>query len=306
MPSPCTVAQAMSALVKMVRLRRTEDAIYWYNHLCVHFHNDSFRLHRRLLILSAEDCIEVPVQSMVYDWYKKALSKKYDKTDFLASYLIAVICSTENWWQQDNGNSYILHWRLAEKRFRSTEHSPTANPLEAFELMQDAILDGNSLEACYQHMRFINLKGNRIEEAKWLRDTAVSLFNLSARMVAQVHLTHGRMLSFDDNWLGQAVYRLSGRSLGGKGFTEPSNEYVIHLIQKSIQEATEAPRTPPPWTQDGIHCSGKDTRFAGLLSSMVGCCNMYHRHGVLDPNHPWDDTSRSTEALASYLETRHV
>jgi hypothetical protein len=308
--SPGSIAQSMSALVKMVRLRRTEDAIYWFKHIHALFPADHFRLYRRMLIIGAEDCINVEVQSQVYEWYKRALSSKNSESVLnLGCYLLARICATENWWQQDSGQRYILSWAIAEIEQNSRTITHTSE--EQLEILMDMALkefaincksDGPKKvnpEVFIQHMLFRRNNGNHADYANAMVSAATKLGLIHCRATAQTFASNGKILGKqDDNWLGQALWRLCGLPLGEAPILPL--EDVDMLIAKA-NNRLETPEVPPAYTQDGIHCSGKDRRFAGMLPSMVGCCNMFNLKGRLDPSDQWPNHTTDNNVLKETL-----
>ena len=290
----------MSSLVKCVRLRRTDDAIYWYTHILHCFPDQTYRLDRRVLIMAAEDCIEAPIQSTVYDWFKGVAHVPSIDRHGLTCYLLAMMCSTDNWWKQPSGQKYILGWRLAEKHNRSIEDQTFTKDSE-WDRLVTAVAKKDTPTALQAHMRLMKLGYPKTKYAQWLLDTSTSTFNLPARMVSQCTVVNAKALGFDDNWLGQALWRLLGNELGSGVYTEPDSSHVDAVRGAAITEVYTKPRTSPAWAMDGIHCTGKDRRFAGIISSMVGCCNAYNKWGVLDPDHVWDSHIYSSDILRKHL-----
>src|SRR4029077_302439 len=70
-----TFSQALSALVKSIRLRRVEDAVYWLVYLDTFKEPQSrFRTARRILVGSAEDGHSIAVMEKVVDSFKRISS----------------------------------------------------------------------------------------------------------------------------------------------------------------------------------------------------------------------------------------
>lgn len=298
--SPCSIAQAMSSLVKCVRLRRTEDAIYWYTHILHCFPDQHYRLDRRVLIMAAEDCIEAPIQSTAYDWFKGVAHVNSMDRHGITCYLLSMMCSTDNWWKQPTGQKYILGWRMAEKANRLNEDQNFTKDSE-WGRLTSAVVAKDTPTALQSHMRLMKLGYAKNKYAQWLLETSTASFNLPARMVSQCTVVNAKALGFDDNWLGQALWRVLGNDLGNGVYSEPSSTHIDHVRSKCVSEVYSKPRTPPAWALDGIHCSGKDRRFAGIISSMVGCCNAYNKWGTLDPHHEWDSSTYSSDVLRKSL-----
>lgn len=308
--SKCSIAQAMSALVKSVRLRHTESAVYWYLHVATCFPNDSLRLYRRLFIIGAEDCIDPTIQRQMYEWYMQALtSKNTPRTHRLAVYMIQRICTTEDWWQSKSGQRYILGWRLTEKA--SKEAGPLSEDQKAYfkspECSDDIVEIATSSQpmgsrvqkALDLHFHGCASGMNRKLYASKLVGAARASKNLQARLTAQAHLTFATQLgNMDENWLGQALWRLLGEPLEAQSIADMSD--TDKLFDLKLQEVFDAQRTPPAWTQDGIHCSGKDRRFAGLLPSMTACCNVFNENIALSPDMSFQDKHYSSDTLKQH------
>lgn len=302
--SKCSIAQAMSALVKSVRLRHTEDAVYWYLHVAYCFPQDYFRLYRRMFIIGAEDCIDAATQRQMYEWYKMSLVNK-DRTlvNKLAVHLLIKICSKEDWWQSHSGQRYILGWRLTEKAAKKAdlvEKAFFSSPECIQEILTIATSNSprgvRTEKALELHFHGCANGMNREAYAQALVNGATQSKNLQARMTAQGHLAYAKELgNMDENWLGQALWRLLGHDLSAVDIQDTPD--TDKLFSQKLQEVFEASRIPPAWTQDGVHCSGKDRRFAGLLSSMVACCNVFREYNDLDPAIEFKDEHYSSERL---------
>src|SRR6266702_4652331 len=68
--------------------------------------------------------------------------------------------------------------------------------------------------------------------------------------------------------------------MGVAPFPKVKPEAVYESVEKGRVRLVN-PEKPPPWTQDGIHSSGSDKRFAGFVSNMVACSRMYREFGRL-------------------------
>jgi hypothetical protein len=97
-----TFSQALSALVKSIRIRRVEDAVYWLVYV------DSFkepqyrfRTARRLLIGSAEDGHSIAVMEKVREKFP-TICRPQTELACLATEAVR-ICKIPNWWQPSTG-----------------------------------------------------------------------------------------------------------------------------------------------------------------------------------------------------------
>lgn len=299
--SNCTVSQAMSCLVKSVRIRRVDDAAYWYLHIAKFFPLDNFRLFRRLLIISAEDCIDPETQRMAYEWYKVSLnSKDIELVHRLAIFLIQKICTKENWWQSKSGQKYIASWRVTESILKYSDTVGKGKDYynsQEFLILFSSIIDSNDTMKCLElHMSARNSGFNVPKYADFLIQESIKHKNLQARLTAQTHSSYGKMLgNFDDNWVGQSLWRLLGNELKSVEISKVSD--TDDLIERLSIELESSQRPAPSWGLDGIHCSGSDRRFAGLLYCMVACCNYFNRVGVLNPDAIFVDEDYSSKTL---------
>lgn len=102
-----TQSAAMSAFIKAIRLRFTDDAIYWLHYLH-RFPDQHYRLCRRILLASGEDNLSIPVMEhasvFLLGWKTATLLDMATE--------VVRICKTKNWWAQDDGYEYIKFWRI--------------------------------------------------------------------------------------------------------------------------------------------------------------------------------------------------
>ena len=139
-----TFSQALSGLVKSLRIRRVRDAIYWLLYLDG-FGNEKkerYRMARRLLIGSAEDGLSIDVMEKVLENFSH-LTK--DETSVLELAAEAIrICKIPNWWHPATGGpDYIYTGMVGERelwQFRGdrsvknmTRLTGLSTPTRAFE-----------------------------------------------------------------------------------------------------------------------------------------------------------------------------
>src|ERR1035441_9428113 len=137
-----TFSQALSALVKSLRTRRVEDAVYWLVYL------DTFpevqhriRVARRLLIGSAEDGHSVTVMEKVVDGFRLFSKRQTELQDLVAE--AVRICKIPNWWHPSTGGpDYIYSGMVGE---RELAYSPGERSLETMtKLIEQGIEEGTS------------------------------------------------------------------------------------------------------------------------------------------------------------------
>src|ERR1035438_8605258 len=98
-----TFSQALSGLVKSLRIRRVEDAVYWLVFLD-RFRRGKrarYRTARRLLIGSAEDGHSVAVMEKVVKYFSRLCRNDTDLVHLVAE--AVRICRVPNWWNPSTG-----------------------------------------------------------------------------------------------------------------------------------------------------------------------------------------------------------
>ena len=111
-----TFSQALSGIVKSIRLRRLDDAIYWLTYLDTF--NDPqhrFRTARRILIGSAEDGHSITVMERAVESFKR-IGVLQTSLENLAIGVVRV-CNAPSWWDPiTGGHDYVYHGMLGERR----------------------------------------------------------------------------------------------------------------------------------------------------------------------------------------------
>jgi hypothetical protein len=120
-----TFSQALSGMVKSIRLRRVEDAVHWLVYLDTFKEpQHRFRTARRQLIGSAEDGHSVAMMEEVGRKFWKLCKPTADIIDLVAEAIR--ICKLPNWWHPDSGGPHYIYQSLIGKRvwlYRSWDHS---------------------------------------------------------------------------------------------------------------------------------------------------------------------------------------
>ncbi len=304
--SPCSIAQAMSALVKCIRLRKFDQSIYWAGHVFFCFPNDRYRLLRRMVIIAAEDNNHLGIQEKMVQFLGKQSKKAQIDNCFPAiAALIYLIHNRPNWWQDPDGQLFIGHWAL-------TDTVPTIDTSleDLMEIVNEAALANILLregEQDFTHadvmvtvMRHYNgylgtaakndqQKGAKLAlaNALYTHCTGSSHPYVNAGQIpASVHGSNAAALSGDENYLGQALYRACAMPLGDQheDAMEIDGETINETVEAQLTLLANTPEKPPAWSQDGIHCKGDDKRFAGMLSSMLACINVFNKDQALELN----------------------
>lgn len=282
----------LSALVKTIRLRHTEDAVAFLLFLHERFQVDWYRSARRVLIGAAEDGLSVGTQKRVASWFERGW--RYDAPLIDAVREIICICESPNWWAQPDkgGHDYIFTWDRAEKLAASSEFRYLPFEVQLSQLEREMLLkrpvQAISLLCCFDKRQgFVpSLLGER------LQFLAAQQENALAFDVSEIYLRHLRALSNDTNFVGQAIYRLACGDLGTQEEIEVSDKKCSEVLEVA-RERLDSLDSPdgfikiPSYLLDGIHSSGRDRRFSGMSSDMAAACRAFTHYGRLSPADKW-------------------
>ena len=117
-------SQALSALVKSLRIRRAEEAVYWLLYLDKFTEREfRFRTARRLLIGSAEDGLSIAVMEAVSHNFRALCKRKETSVAELATEAVR-ICKTPNWWDPTTGGPDYIYSGMIGQRELACISSP--------------------------------------------------------------------------------------------------------------------------------------------------------------------------------------
>ena len=284
-----TFSQALSALVKSIRIRRVGEAVYWLVYLDTFKERQyRFRTARRLLIGSAEDGLSVPVMEMIADSFL-TISKPEADLWYLVSEAIR-ICRFPNWWHPDSGGpDYIYHSLIGQRQwwYRQWDHRLKTLEYEIASAVdrQDKPMALGGVMA-YAYLQKTERVG-ATRQAEFLLQLAKERKHDLAIRLCKVHLSHKSALSGDNNFISQAVWHLAG---GLSPVAEKLELVTIGECYEVLEKARRAWKRPhriPTWCLDGVHSAGNDTRFMGMLPEMYACCKAFEKYGRLDPADKW-------------------
>ncbi len=290
-----TFSQALSGLVKSLRIRRVEDAVYWLMYLDTFPEaQHRFRTARRLLIGSAEDGHSVAVMERVSSVFR-ALSKPSADLSLLVAEAIR-ICKLPNWWDPRTGGPDYLYSSLVGQRYMiysSTERSLTAMT----RLIEQAIDEQNTALAMAGVQGLVEANVTSSVQAELLKSLAQQTQHALAERLVDVHLKAKTPLSGDNNFISQALWMMAGG-------VSPIAEAAVAVSEQEVQEMLESarerwknPSPIPTWCCDGVHCAGNDLRFAGMLPLMFAVCLAYEHYGRVDPQDKWLPQFRCLDGL---------
>jgi hypothetical protein len=280
-PRRPNATMAMSALIKSQRMRNVEDMVYWLWYLWS-FPDQRYRLRRRLMIMVGEDGLSMHCWERMYAWFCQG-----DKGSLLqgAAELVRV-CKTPNWWGCPDGHRYIGWWREA----MMLQEMPTGKDVgweQSWQFFEKAVLADDSLMAVYWFG-----EANKVWPKGTGKEVIEDMYALAkakdAKQAMQSIATlrpMAKLLNYDFNFTGQAVHRMF-EPLGEQGPVKVMKSEVVTLLEQA-EVAWQDPKPIKPHYCDGIHTSGSDRRFAGIVPAMWGCCKAFQQFGRLHEDDKW-------------------
>jgi hypothetical protein len=280
-----TFSQALSALVKSIRLRRAEDAVYWLVYLDSFKEPESrFRTARRILIGSAEDGHSIPVMEKVVNSFK-TISKVSTPLEQLVAEVVR-ICKLPNWWNPSTvGHGYIYHGMVGERQLwqmrveRSSENFSN--------LLVQSIVEQDKTKALSAAMGLSQCRVGGTRQAEFILECAKKADHKHAQRLATVHLSARTALASDNNLICQAAWMLAGGVSPVADQIEPVHwSEVLELLERA-KERWKDPKPIPEWSVDGLHSAGNDVRFMGVWPRMYAVCRAFSHYGRVEPEDKW-------------------
>jgi hypothetical protein len=202
-------SQALSALVKAIRIRRVEDAVYWLVYLDGYSKEkrERYRTGRRLLISSAEDGHSVAVMEDVVNQFSKLIRVE---TDLLYLAIEAVrICKVPNWWHPVSGGpDYIYSGMVGRRMLWQFPERPAAQNMTR--LIEEGIAERNKTMALAGLLGLSEARMGGTKQADFILSLARSYQHSLAERLAEVHRHAKSALSSDNNFLSQAAWMMAG------------------------------------------------------------------------------------------------
>jgi hypothetical protein len=292
-----TFSQALSGLVKSLRIRRVEDAVYWLTYLDT-FKGAQYRFRtaRRLLIGSAEDGHSVAVMENVVADFRKLCKPETDLIDLVAEAIR--ICKLPNWWHSDSGGQDYIYQSLLAQRL-CLYKSPDYNVSTLQQEIQKGTTEKNRAMTLGAVRRFAEVqpKFGATKQAEFLLQQAERMGHDLAVRLCKVHLSAKSALSGDNNFLCQAAWMMAGGEspLAEKIFLVTADE--CHELIVEAKERWTNPQPIPRWCCDGVHCAGDDPRFMGCLPEMWMVRRAFQQYGRVDPVDEWLPSFRCYDGL---------
>jgi hypothetical protein len=280
-----TFSQALSGLVKSIRLRRPQDAVYWLFYLdSLPEDGGRFRIARRLLIGSAEDGHSIAVMKEVAKNFP-VLTRSRTDTLYLAAEVLR-ICKAPNWWRPESGGKdYIYCGLLAERMLLHYQGFHTVKNMAG--LIEEGITRQDKVSALAGVMGLSNARLSKSRQAEYLANLATKQGHEAALQLIAIHLSARTALSGDNNFLSQAAWMMAG---GHSPVADLRVDVLADEARESVERAREMWQNPKPiprWCCDGLHSAGDDERFMGVWFHMYAACLAYEHYGRLNPDDAW-------------------
>lgn len=87
--------------------------------------------------------------------------------------------------------------------------------------------------------------------------------------------------------MGMATWMMAGGTSPVALAETPVTEQECKDLIDRAKERWQNPQPILNWCCDGIHCAGRDVRFAGVLPHMYAVSLAFNHYGRVDPNDTW-------------------
>lgn len=280
-----TFSQALSALVKSLRVRRTEEATYWLVYLDTFKEPQyRFRIARRLLIGSAEDGHSIAVMEEVRKQFPK-ICRPQTELEYLVAETIR-ICQIPNWWHPATGGpDYIYSGMVGERELAYFDGERTA--AQMIQLIEAGIEKQRRSTALAGVLGLSEVKIGATKQAELILGLSRGVRHSAAERLALIHLNTKWALSSDNNFLTQAAWMMAGGDSPVADAIEPVSESDVIALLDAAKERWKNPQPIPGWCCDGVHSAGNDVRFMGSWHHMYAVSQAYAKYGRVDPRDEW-------------------
>jgi hypothetical protein len=280
-----TFSQALSAMVKSIRLRRVEDAVYWLMSLDTFKKAECrFRTARRILIGSAEDGHSIAVMEKVVDSFK-SISKIHAGVEQLAAEVVR-ICKVRNWWHPSTGgHDYIYHGMVAQRQLWQMRVEGSSENFR--NLLVQSIVEQDKTKALSAAMGLSQCRMGGTRQAEFILQCAKKADHKHAQRLATVHLSARTALASDNNFICQAAWMLAGGISPVADQIEPVHGSEVLELLETAKQRWKEPRPIPGWCCDGVHSAGNDVRFMGVWPRMYTVCRAFSHYGRVEPEDEW-------------------
>jgi hypothetical protein len=287
----------LSGLVKSLRIRRIDDAVYWLTYLDTFKEpQHRFRTARRLLIGAAEDGHSISVMETVAKRFRSLSKPQASLVELVAE--AVRICKVPTWWDPASGGpDYIYSSLVGQRRWWYRHWDRTAETLQR-EILK-AIDDQDGAMALGGVMAFADVRETfgSTKQAQFILKAAKDRQHAHAERLISIHLSQRSALSSDNNYLCQATWMMAGGVSPVADQIEPVTDIECEDLLAGARERWKNPQPIPHWCCDGVHSSGQDPRFMGELVWMWGVCRANQHYGRVDPADQWRPEFRSYGGL---------
>jgi hypothetical protein len=280
-------SQALSGVVKAIRIRDVEEGAYWLQY-CWGFreklNGSQFRIVRRLLIGSAEDGHSIAVMEKVAENFASLLAKDVAFPRVVAE--LIRICSVPNWWHpRSGGHDYINAGLMASRQMLYDRDS--YSPDQCLAHLASAIEERDKVSALFVMMKAYDTGlAVGLPLAQCLLEIAQNRNHIPVqRLIEKVYMRHARALTDDSNFIGIAAWMLAGGESPVADRIEPVLQGDVRQLMERVQSI--APHSIPEWCCDGVHCAGNDVRYMGMWDRMGAVCRQFDHYGRVSPDDLW-------------------
>ena len=296
-----TFSQALSGLVKSIRMRRVEDSIYWLVYLDGFPPSEKltrkaarFRVARRILIGSAEDGHSISVMENVAANFK-LLCKLDTPLIYLAAEIVR-ICKIPNWWNPVTGGHDYIYSNLVGYR-QHVLYRKINDKDAAMSSLRKAVDEDDRAIALGAFRLLAELGMGSTRQAELLMTIAQEKNHEKAARLLNIHLGARSALSGDNNFTGMACWMLAGGESPVADQIEPVAVGEVWELLDKAAERWKHPKPIPSCYLDGVHSGGNDRRYAGILQDMYAVCLCFSHYGNIEPENRWLPEFYPTDGL---------
>jgi hypothetical protein len=268
-------------------MRRVEDSIYWLVYLDGFSPSEKlirkaarFRVARRILIGSAEDGHSISVMEYVASNFK-FLCKLDTPLVYLAAEIVR-ICKLPNWWDPATGGHDYIYSNLVGYR-QQVLYRKVNDEHEARMLLRKAVEEEDRATALGALCLLGAVGIGSTKQAEFLMTIAQEMNHEKAIRLLSIHLGARSALSGDSNFTSHATWMLAGGESPVADQIEPVVAGEVYALLNAAKERWKHPKPIPDCYCDGIHCAGKDRRYAGILQDMYALCLCFSHYGNIEP-----------------------
>jgi hypothetical protein len=204
---------------------------------------------------------------------------------YLAAEIVR-ICKLPNWWHPSTGGHDYIYSNLVGYR-QEVLYRTVNDEQGAQKLLRTAVDEADRATALGALCLLPALGVGSTRQAEFLMDIAQEMNYAKAIRLLSIHLGARSALSGDNNFTGQATWMLAGGESPVADQIEPVAAGEVYELLDLAKERWKHPKPIPHCYCDGIHCAGKDRRYAGILQDMYAVCLCFSHYGNIEPENRW-------------------